>query len=230
MRTQAPVRGAGGAIRGEVAPTVPAAAARPTDIPVTPAPAARKHTVEELLEAGGYDAPGQVSPVPGMGARATPDDIRFEIARQGQLSQRLSGLEIEAHDSYLRHGEFMLEGTGDAEIRAVMRGSSRYVPATLSQPPFSFDEVVFAIREEKGRIEKRIQELQKLGNEDLAAREAAMQRGIERIGLEEAPSVPRGALRGEVARQIPTRPNDLSGSTSTMVDFLRSRQPNIESA
>lgn len=44
------------------------------------------------------------------------------------------------------------------------------------------------------------------------------------------PSVPRGALRGEVARQTPTRPNDLSGSTSTMVDFLRSRQPNIESA
>jgi hypothetical protein len=149
----------------------------------------RPRTVEELLEAGGYEAPGQVSPVPGTGARATPDDVRFEIDRQVQQSHELGDLEVQARDVYLRQGDWRGQ-TEPTQIRTVLRKSSRDV----TEDTATLDDVLFAIREEKGRIEKRIQELQEIGYEDLAAREAAMQRGIEKIGLEEA-----------VTTEIPTR-------------------------
>jgi hypothetical protein len=96
-----------------------------------------------------------------------------------------------------------------------MRKSSRNVvdetKSPWSRPPYAFDDVKFAIREEKGHIEKRLQGLQKLADEDFAAREAAMKRGIERIGLEDAPTTPVAA-RGADVPTTPITPTTARGA------------------
>jgi hypothetical protein len=161
---------------------------------------ARKRTVEEVLEAGGYKAPRQVGPT-GRGDRTTLDDIRFETDRQVYLSQELGDLEVQAQDVFLRQGDWRGQ-TEPTQLRKVLRESSRDV----TEDTATLDDVVFAIREEKARIENRIEGLQKLGDEDLAAREAAMEIGLKSIGPDVAPTarpaeaLPAATARAEVLR------------------------------
>jgi hypothetical protein len=205
----------------------PAPAARAADVPTAP----RKRTVEELLEAGEYKLPQTAEEVAEQ-VNWTINQIQDYLDSAIREARIFRSVETKARKVFDDLDEF-----SDREVEFLEDlVPDKVVYGMLDTPPediLKLSDIQTAMREEIGKSESRIQGWRTLLIEknklDLAAREAAMERGIGRIGLEEAaPAAPRAAdvpvtpaitpAAETVARaaDVPVTP-----AAPTPVDFLK---------
>ena len=198
-------------------------------VPVVAAP--RKRTVEELLEAGDYELPLTANEQRrGIQAR-TVEQIESSIKNQDAEASLLRRVETQTK----RHFDDTDE-LSDREVEFV----EDLLPANKSFEDATFEDVKEAVRKEmaeidtrRTRLESELVEKKKL---DLEAREAAMERGIERIGLEEAAEAPQEdvlSLASKIATaraQLASSQKVNSAQAGRLLDELQDRGIDVAEA